>query len=127
MEITQRPEQIQVLLIDDNRDFVSLTSTLLELYGYKAITAYTGMDGIARAQENAPDVIICDIGLPDMDGYSVASALRDCAGHDDRYLISLSGYAQPGDYIKSRQAGFDVHIGKPVDIAELINALQNRN
>ena len=112
-------------MIDDNRDLAETTSTLLTLYGYDVRAACTGISGIETAKEFLPHVIICDIGLPDIDGYEVARRLSDCRDLKDVCLISLSGYAQAGDFEYSKEAGFALHISKPVDFANLRSILDS--
>lgn len=119
----------KVLLIDDNHDFVTLTCAMLEFFGYETLAAYTGSDGLEKAAAVCPDVIISDIGLPDIDGYKVAQILRRNAATKNCFLISLSGYVQPSDFEASKDAGFDMHIGKPVDMNHLqriLETLKNR-
>ena len=121
----QLTQPLKVLLIDDNRDLAETTSTLLTLYGYDVRAACTGISGIETAKEFLPHVIICDIGLPDIDGYEVARRLSDCRDLKDVCLISLSGYAQAGDFEYSKEAGFALHISKPVDFANLRSILDS--
>jgi len=85
----------------------------LEMDGHEVATALDGTQGIAKARELAPDVVLCDIGLPGMDGYQVAKALREAPGARRSYLIALTGYASPEDQERARAAGFDAHIAKP--------------
>ena len=125
MDKEQLTQPLKVLLIDDNRDLAETTSTLLTLYGYDVRAACTGISGIETAKEFLPHVIICDIGLPDIDGYEVARRLSDCRDLKDVCLISLSGYAQAGDFEYSKEAGFALHISKPVDFANLRSILDS--
>ncbi|SHI00139.1 His Kinase A (phospho-acceptor) domain-containing protein [Sporobacter termitidis DSM 10068] len=115
--ISSKP--LRILLIDDNRDLVETSRALLTLYGYHVAAAYTGADGIEKAREFLPHVILCDIGLPDMDGYEVARRLAGCRELAGSRLISLSGYAQPAELKEGAAAGFDLHISKPVDFERL--------
>jgi len=81
--------------------------------------ATDGLSGITRARELKPEVVICDIGLPDVDGYEVARELRKDAALRSTRLIALSGYAQPEDRERAREAGFEAHLGKPAPLNEL--------
>jgi CheY-like chemotaxis protein len=112
-------EQLRILLIDDNRDLVETSGALLSHYGYLVASAYSGLSGIEKAKEFKPHVIVCDIGLPDMDGYEVARHILRCGELSGSRLISLSGYAQPSDFENSLEAGFHLHISKPVDFNSL--------
>ncbi len=110
-----------VLLIEDNRDAGETLKELLEVSGHRAFLAHDGQSGMAMAREHRPDVVICDIGLPDISGYDVARTLRaDPALHRTR-LIALTGYAQPSDRDRARDAGFDAHLAKPPSL-EAIDA-----
>jgi PAS domain S-box-containing protein len=123
----QPAQALKVLLVDDNRDLAETTSSLLALYGYNVKIAYTGLGGIQTALGFLPHVIICDIGLPDIDGYEVARRISDCASLGDVFLISLSGYTQASDFEKSKEAGFSLHISKPVDFDNLRKILDSGN
>jgi PAS domain S-box-containing protein len=109
-----------VLVIEDNLDSAHTIADVLVLEGHRVHVATDARSGIARALELKPDVILCDIGLPDMDGYEIARTLRA----DDRLrstrLIALSGYAQPEDRRRAVEAGFDNHISKPAAIDVLL-------
>jgi PAS domain S-box-containing protein len=109
----------RVLVIEDNQDAAESMRDALELNGHVVEIAYAGPEGIEKARTFQPEIVLCDIGLPMMDGYQVARALRaDPATHQVR-LIAVSGYAQPEDLEKARSAGFDLHLAKPIDLAEL--------
>jgi CheY-like chemotaxis protein len=84
--------------------------------------AYDGPSALARAKASCPAVVLCDIGLPGMDGYEVARALRTALGK--RFmLVALSGYARPEDVRKSTEAGFDAHIAKPAELERIADLL----
>jgi PAS domain S-box-containing protein len=102
----------RVLVVDDNRDAAESLAELVELFGHEAEVAFDGPSALAKAQANPPDVVLCDIGLPGMDGYAVARALRSGDARSPR-LVAVSGYAQPEDVARAREAGFDDHIAKP--------------
>jgi PAS domain S-box-containing protein len=112
-----------VLLIEDNVDTCESLSVALGLTGHRVRAAYDGRTGIAAAHELKPDVVLCDIGLPDIDGYEVARALRADAALRSTRLIALSGYARPEDKERSRQAGFDAHVSKPPELDDLNEVL----
>jgi CheY-like chemotaxis protein len=104
----------RVLVVDDNRDAAETLAQLVELFGHEAEVAFDGPSAIAKARANPPDVVLCDIGLPGMDGYAVARELR-AMRHDGIRLVAVSGYAQAEDMAKAAEAGFDVHVAKPPD------------
>jgi CheY-like chemotaxis protein len=110
----------RILVIEDNRDAAESMKTLLRLIGHPVETAYAGASGVDAARTFHPQVVLCDIGLPGgMDGYAVARALRQEPALASAYLIALTGYAQEEDQRYAREAGFDRHMAKPVDVAEL--------
>jgi CheY-like chemotaxis protein len=112
-----------VLLIDDNVDTCESLSLALGLTGQQVRTAHDGRSGIAAAHELRPDVVLCDIGLPDIDGYEVARMLRADEALRSTRLIALSGYARPEDKARAKEAGFDTHVAKPPELDELTELL----
>ncbi|MBI5546176.1 MAG: response regulator, partial [Deltaproteobacteria bacterium] len=108
----------RVLVIEDNRDTADGLREILELAGHTVSIAFDGREGLNRAKEFKPAVVLCDIGLPEIDGYGVARALR--ADTDPAlasvFLVALTGYAQPEDQRRAQEAGFDQHLPKPPDL-----------
>ena len=100
-----------------------MLAMLLRLMGHEVIEAATGADGIEQALRHSPTVVVLDIGLPDVNGYEVAQQLRERLTKPAR-LVALSGYGQPQDRARSREAGFDAHLVKPVDPAALVEVIQ---
>ncbi|ABS26558.1 ATP-binding protein [Anaeromyxobacter sp. Fw109-5] len=117
----------RILVIEDNLDAGQTLADLLELEGHRAHVASDGREGIALARELKPDVVLCDIGLPDMSGHDVARALRSDATLRSTRLIALTGYAQPEDRQRAREAGFDGHLPKPPDLEELWRSIEERS
>ncbi|HEX8790618.1 MAG TPA: ATP-binding protein [Polyangiaceae bacterium] len=113
------PESRRVLVIEDNVDAADSMRELLEYDGHDARVAYDGVTAVALAHEFHPDVVLCDIGLPGMDGYAVARAMRAEADLAGTYLVALSGYSRPEDRRLSAEAGFDRHIAKPPSDEEI--------
>jgi CheY-like chemotaxis protein len=110
----------RVLVIEDNRDTAESMRTLLSLHGHEVEIATAGRAGLAAARAFRPQVVLCDIGLPGgMDGYAVARAIRGEPSLSAVRLIALSGYGQEEDRRRSREAGFDAHVIKPVDFTDL--------
>ncbi|HYG76443.1 MAG TPA: PAS domain-containing protein [Planctomycetota bacterium] len=122
-EVIQFTEPLKILVIEDNEDVSETTKMMLELSGHIVRTAASAAEGITAFDEVRPDVIICDIGLPDMSGMDVARSIRAKAGRNGVILIALTGYGQADDVRKSIEAGFDIHFTKPVDPDKLINYL----
>jgi CheY-like chemotaxis protein len=114
----------KVLIIEDNRDAADSLCEALKLVGHRVAVAYDGEAGLAKARELEPEFVLCDIGLPGtMDGYAVAEALRRERTTASAYLVALTGYAQPEDRCRSANAGFDLHLAKPPDLAALEHLL----
>ena len=108
----------RILLVDDNADTVRLLSRLLTRRGHEVYTAADGLAALQIAAEFQPEVFLLDIGLPGLDGYSLARRLR-ADGFPRTPMIAISGYAQESDRLLAREAGFDHHFAKPVDFDEL--------
>lgn len=108
---SQQP--LRILIIDDSPDVVTSLQFLLKHAGHEIAVAADGKRGIETARRVAPDVILCDIGLPDIDGYAVAKVLRAEPTTAGSYLIAVSGYGSEEDQRRSREAGFDLHLNKP--------------
>ncbi|MES2668086.1 MAG: ATP-binding protein [Patescibacteria group bacterium] len=108
----------RILVVDDNRAAADALVRLLTLRGNHAEAAYTGEEAVKRAPAYAADVILLDIGLPDMEGYDVARALRSDATVTS-VLIALTGFGQESDIRKAAKAGFDHHLTKPAGLAEI--------
>jgi signal transduction histidine kinase len=112
-----------VLLIEDNDDGREMMATMLGSYGYPVLQARDGLEGVNMATTELPDVALVDIGLPGIDGYEVARRLRKDAGTCGIRLIALTGYGLAEDQRRVLEAGFDVHMVKPVDLATLLARL----
>jgi PAS domain S-box-containing protein len=110
---------LRVLVVEDNRDAADSLRMLLALLGHEVAVAYSGPEGVRQAREWRPDVVLCDIGLPGLDGYGVAGELRQDPTTAGARLIAITGYGQEEDRRRTRQAGFDHHLTKPVDPAVL--------
>jgi PAS domain S-box-containing protein len=110
-----RPSALRVLVVDDNMDGAEMLVMLLQRCGHVTQMAHTGPEALTAAGAFAPDVTFLDIGLPEMDGYEVARRLRADPVTSRTVLIALTGWGSEDDKRKSREAGFDVHLTKPVD------------
>jgi two-component system CheB/CheR fusion protein len=123
---TEASKTCRVLVVDDNVDSAESLSVALAMEGHKTKTAHDGPSALQLARAFRPQVTLLDIGLPGMNGYEVARKLRKQPGGRKTTLIALTGYGQEEDRRKSKEAGFDHHLTKPVDydtLASLINSL----
>ena len=114
---------VRVLVVDDNADAAQMLATLLEAHGHLVSVEYDGTGGLARALRERPEVMLLDIGLPDMDGHELARRLRASPDTANAMLVALTGYGQSEDRERARQAGFDRHLVKPADLSELLGIL----
>jgi CheY-like chemotaxis protein len=113
----------RVLVVDDNLDAAQMLATFLEMSGHRTTLAHTGRDAIAAARRFRPDVVLLDIGLPDMSGYEVAREMRVQPGARAATVIAVTGWGQSEDLRRAREAGIDFHVVKPADPAELLRLL----
>ncbi|MGA7617501.1 MAG: ATP-binding protein [Thermoanaerobaculia bacterium] len=113
---------LSVVVIEDAADVRELLKIMIRKLGHEATAASNGMDGLDMIFESRPDVAVIDLGLPGIDGYHVARRVREEIGRSI-YLVALSGYGQPEDRKRAADAGFDVHLTKPADLAMLRQAL----
>jgi PAS domain S-box-containing protein len=107
-------QRLRVLVVEDQRDAAASLRMLLEMLGHETRVAYTGPDGVRMAAAWRPDIVLCDIGLPGLDGYGVARELRLNPITAQVRLLALTGYGTDEDRRLTREAGFDVHLTKPV-------------
>jgi signal transduction histidine kinase/ActR/RegA family two-component response regulator len=121
--------KMQVLVVDDNRDAADSLAALLEIDGFDAHAVYDGASAIQLAAELAPDMIIMDLGMPGMDGYETARAIRQRPGAERILMVALTGWGQNDARRRTGEAGFDYHLVKPVELEQLVRlagARQNR-
>ena len=117
----------RVLIVEDNDDAREMLSILLRTNGHEVEAAHDGPSGLRAALTFRPDIGLLDLGLPGFDGYSLARKIRD---HDEGkliYLVALTGYGQSEDRLRSKQAGFDKIMVKPLDINQLELMIQRAN
>ena len=107
-----------VLVVDDNQDAADSLAELLRHAGHHVDVAYNGMCALARVRTRTPEVVLCDLGLPELTGYDFAKAVRRELARTIR-LVAISGYAQPEDIRRSLEAGFDAHVAKPAKPADI--------
>ncbi len=114
---------VRVLVVDDNIDALESLRDYLAHQGHDVMTASEPLQALKLAEQFQPDVAVLDIGLPGMDGYALASALRTSFPPDRLRLVALTGYGQTKDFQRSRQAGFETHLVKPVALEALDAAI----
>jgi CheY-like chemotaxis protein len=110
----------KILVVDDNDDARMLLGEALETVGHQVRTAADAVEALEIVQVFTPDVAVLDIGLPVMDGYELAGRLRAQLGAKAPRLIALTGYGQENDRARSAEAGFDLHLVKPIDVKRLL-------
>ncbi len=116
----------RILVVDDNVDVVETTTMLLSLSGHAVHSAKDGLQALHAAAQFRPQVVLLDIGLPLMDGYEVARRLRQMPEMAGALLVALTGYGQQGDRQRGKDAGFDVHMLKPVDPHALARVIEGQ-
>ena len=113
----------RILVVDDNVDSAGSLALLLEMMGHDTRTAYDGEAGVQAASEFRPHVILMDLGMPILDGYEAARRIRGEPWGDAIFLVALSGWGADEDRLRTHDAGFDLHLLKPVDLKLLSNAM----
>ena len=113
----------RILIVDDNADAADSLAQILALDGHVAESVYSASSALNRAAAFAPEVVLLDLGLPEMDGYEVARRLRQRPEFGTVRIVALTGYGQTGDLRRTWEAGFDDHLTKPVDFAALERVL----
>jgi CheY-like chemotaxis protein len=121
MDQTNSPKRI--LVVDDNNEAADITAELLGMYGYQTTVAYAGRPGLEAARTFAPDVILLDLGMPGMDGYQVAGALRALPDFDHVTLIAFTAWGDALTRQRVRDTGFDEHIIKPASLDHILQAI----
>ena len=119
----------RILIIDDNVDSADSLAMMLRMSDHDVQTVYSGQSALAAAIEYEPSIVLLDIGLPEVDGYEIARQLRQRPEFKAVWLIAITGYGQDADLQRSRDAGFDHHLVKPVDpqkLEELLGRLTKK-
>jgi CheY-like chemotaxis protein len=112
----------RVLVVEDNQDNRETLEEVLHVLGHEVASASDGLEGLSRALAQRPEVMVVDIGLPGIDGYELARRVRAALGQAVR-LVALTGYGRPEERRRAADAGFDVHLTKPVDPPTLASAI----
>jgi two-component system CheB/CheR fusion protein len=115
-----------VLIVDDNVDAAASLELLLRSLGHETRVAHDGAEAVRAAEAFGPDIVLLDIGLPGMDGYEVARRLRSLDMRRRFRIIAVTGWGHDADREKSREAGFDVHLVKPLEADELARVLSEK-
>ena len=115
---------MRIVVIEDHIDTAELMREILREAGHDVRIAHTGKDGIELARALPADVVLCDVGLPDIDGYEVARCLRAEPTTAAARLVALTGYDGDDEIRRARDAGFDRHVVKPIDPFQLESLLQ---
>ena len=113
----------RILVVDDNQDSAESLAMLLRLTGHDTHIAHDGLEAVEKAEQLSPDVILMDIGLPKINGFEAARRIREQSRGKKPVLVALTGWGQDEDRQRSREAGFDAHVVKPVDPDALTNLL----
>ena len=116
----------RVLVVDDNRDAVESLALFLQLSGHVVQTAYDGMEALAAAEAFQPEIVLLDIGMPKLNGYEVCQRIRAQAWGKTIMIVAQTGWGQEEDKLRTREAGFDGHLVKPVDPLKLIQLIAER-
>ena len=106
----------RVLVIDDNADAADTLVAILSLLGHDAVAAHSGVDGLRAAERQHPDVVFLDIGMPGMNGFEVAVAMRQIAGLETVRIVALTAWRDEATRARAKSAGFDMHLTKPTSI-----------
>jgi CheY-like chemotaxis protein len=122
--ITNDERKPRALIVDDIVDVTDMLSVFFTLAGYEAVTENSAAAAIATAQSTQFDVVISDIGMPEMNGYQLAQALRSLPGYGDIPLIAVTGFSMYDDRERSLRAGFNAHLTKPLDPNILIDLIE---
>jgi CheY-like chemotaxis protein len=124
---SESPPARRILIVDDNVDAAATLHMLLQSLGHETRMAHDGMRALKLAGEFNPDIVLLDIGMPGLDGYEVARRLRGLKRDKPFRIVAITGWGQEADRQRSREAGFDLHLVKPVDPQDLLQALSDRN
>jgi PAS domain S-box-containing protein len=125
--VSQTVAPRRVLVVDDNVDAATALGVLLQSLGHETCVVHDGLEALKMAVEFRPDIVLLDIGMPGLDGYEVARRLCLLKKDQTFRIIALTGWGQESDRQKSQEAGFDVHLVKPVDRNELVQVLGEKN
>jgi CheY-like chemotaxis protein len=115
----------RVLVVDDHVDAARMLELLLQYDGHETRVAHDGPAALKAAEEFRPEFVFLDIGIPEMNGYEIARRLKRAANRRKLFLVAVTGWGQPSDFEQSKEAGFDLHLVKPVDSNSVKQLLEN--
>jgi PAS domain S-box-containing protein len=118
-DVASRSPQCRILVVDDNKDSANSLALVLKMTGHDTRTAHDGLEAVEAAKTFRPDVVLLDIGLPKLNGYDACRSIRAQPWGESMVLIALTGWGQEEDKCRSKEAGFNFHLIKPVDPADL--------
>jgi CheY-like chemotaxis protein len=122
--VAEDAQSLRILVVDDNIDGADVLSVVLSDEGQHVRTAYDGREAMDAASRERPDLVFLDIGLPKLDGYEVARLMRADPSLKDTYLVALTAFGSQADKVKALEAGFDMHVTKPIDPATIYAVLE---
>jgi CheY-like chemotaxis protein len=114
----------RVLIVDDNADAAFVLSLFVKAYGHETAVAHGGREALAVAAAFRPEIVFLDLGMPEMDGYEVAVALRSLPGLERIYISALTGYNDKLTQARVITAGFDRHLTKPADLSAVLQVME---
>jgi CheY-like chemotaxis protein len=114
----------RILVVEDNMDTYELVHFILEKNGFETFLAVNGRDGVTAAQKQKPDLILMDMSMPEMDGWTAASLIKRDEKISAIPLVALTAHALPGDRQRAMDAGCDEYITKPMDLGDLVETVQ---
>lgn len=117
----------RILIIEDNVDAALSLAEVLRFDGHEVEVAHSGPEGVEAAKAFEPDVVLCDVGLPELDGYAVARLIRENPSTRTALLVAVTGYASAADKQQAHSAGFDLHVAKPLEAARLAQIFAARD
>jgi CheY-like chemotaxis protein len=114
----------RILVVDDNKEAADITVELLTLYGYQTAVAYSGLPGLDTARAFQPHAILLDLGMPGLDGYQVAAALRALPDFDEVALVAFTAWGDAATRQRVIATGFDAHVVKPANLDAILTTLE---
>jgi DNA-binding response OmpR family regulator len=114
----------RVLVVDDHPDTTEILSIVFTMLGCEAVSTSRGREALRLAREFDPELILLDIGLPDINGFEVVHALRAESRGTDRFIVAVTGWSRPQDIARAKQTGFDEYLVKPIELANIRHVLR---
>lgn len=114
---------LRIMIVDDNRDAADLVAEFLVICGHEAVPVYGGAEALRTADRFAPDVVLLDLGMPDVNGFQVASTLRQTLRFQQVKMIALTAWSDETTKTQTKAVGFDHHLVKPADLDDILGLL----